>query len=91
MLHVSLLQCRKKELLSDLRECQRKVKELSAQLEKVENSEQEAKSRAHHSLISLEQVQSTLKDQTLASKMAINSFQMEIKAQKARYVCAINF
>lgn len=75
---------RKADLLNDLRESQRKVKDLKSHLEQAETSELEAKGSAHDLRQDLEHAVVSLRDQAASSKAAIGNFQLEIKNLKSK-------
>ncbi len=62
------------------------MKDLSAQLEKSESAELEARSSAHDTRQALEHAETALRDQLAASKSAISNLQIEIKNLKSRWV-----
>ena len=80
----SNVHCRNSDLLNDIREYQRKVKDLKSQLERVEGAELEARGSAHEARQALEHVEATFRDQGASSKAAIGNFQIEIKSLKTR-------
>lgn len=75
---------RKTELLNDLGELQRKIKDLKTQLEKAENLEMEARAAARDSQLTLEHLQANVKDQSASSKASIAALQQEIKSLKTK-------
>lgn len=75
---------RKTELIGDIRGYQQKVKDLSAQLEKAENAELEARGSTHEARQALEQAETALRDHLASSKSAISGLQVEIKNLKSR-------
>ena len=77
---------RKTDLLNDLREYQRQLKDTKLQLEKTESAELEAKATAHDARHALEQAEANLKEKATSSKTVIGSLQLEIKNLKTRYI-----
>lgn len=75
---------RKTELLNDLCELQRKIKDLKAQLEKAENLEMEAKVAARDSQQTLVLLQNSVRDQSASSKACIATLQQEIRSLKTK-------
>ena len=75
---------RKTDLINDLREYQRQLKDTKQQLEKIESAELEARATAHDTRHSLELAEASLKEQTASSKTVIGSLQLEIKNLKTR-------
>lgn len=75
---------RKVEMLNDLREHQRRLKETKCQLEKTEMAEQAAQASAREARQQLEQIESSQRDQTAATKITINNLQLEIKSLKTK-------
>ncbi len=69
-------------MLSDLREYQRNVKDLKAQLERSKCAELEAKAMAHDSNLALEAAEIKLRDKIASSKSSSVSLQQEIKRLK---------
>lgn len=81
---LSSLPCRKVEMLNDLREYQRRLKEAKCQLEKAEMAEQEARATAHEVKQAMEQTEANMRDHTAASKITISNLQLEIKSMKSK-------
>ena len=67
------------ELLNDLRDYQRRLKEAKCQLEKSEVVEQEARAIAQELRQSLEHCESSLREQAAASKSTTCTLQLEIR------------
>ena len=84
---ISPLFIRKTDLLNDLREYQRQLRDTKQRLEKTESSEQEARATAHDAKHDLEIAEASLKEQATSSKTVIGSLQLEIKNLKTRYMC----
>ena len=72
------------EILNDLREYQRRLKEAKCQLEKTEMAEQEARASAHEVKQAMEQMEAHMRDHTAASKITISNLQLEIKSMKSK-------
>lgn len=75
---------RKSALLSDLRDCQCKVKDLKKQLERAESAELEAKGAAHENRLALEAAESSLRDKTSSNKSVISTLQQTVNGLKAK-------
>lgn len=76
--------CRNSELLSSLRDYQCKVRDLKAQVERVESAELEAKGMAHEHRFALEAAEISLREKKLSSKSVINSLQLAINSLKSK-------
>lgn len=72
------------ELLNDLREHQRRLKEMKCQLEKSEIAEQAAQASAHEARQQLEQMEGSQRDHTASTKITISNLQLEIKSLKTK-------
>ena len=71
-------------MLSDLKQCQSKIKELKVQLGQVKDAEEKARAEAHEHHLALKASESSLRDKTASSKLVINSLQLEIKTLKSK-------
>ena len=67
-------------MLNDLREYQRRLKEVKCQLEKSELAEQAAQASAHDAKQHVEQLEASLRDKTASAKSTIGNLQLEIKS-----------
>ena len=71
---------RKVEMLNDLREHQRRLKETKCQLEKLEMAEQASQAAARDARQQLEKLEGTQRDQAASSKITFSNLQLEIKS-----------
>ena len=71
---------RKVEMLNDLREHQRRLKETQCQLEQKELAEQAAQASARESKQELEKLEGSQRDLTASSKITVSNLQLEIKS-----------
>ena len=79
-LHSKSTLFRKVEMLNDLREYQRRLKETQCQLEKKELEEQVAQARAHEAGQRLEKLEGSQRDQAASNKITVSNLQLEIKS-----------
>ena len=83
-MHITVVCSRNTDLLNDLREYQRQLKDAKQQVERLESAELEARASAHDTRHALELAEASLKEQTASSKTVIGSLQLEIKNLKTR-------
>ena len=75
---------RKVEMLNDLRQHQRRLKETKCQLEKAELAEQAALASASEAKQQLEQIEASQREQTASTKITVSNLQLEIKSLKTK-------
>lgn len=75
---------RRVEVLNDLREHQRRLKETKCQLEKSEMAEHAAQASAREARQQLEQIEVAQRDQLASTKITISNLQLEIKSLKTK-------